>query len=182
MKKNTVRDYWEYDYIDLAVKTEKADDLLSGYGAFLWQEIERKADKNYKDVVHITLKRPHKIKNKDRLQLLQVRYEKMANDKYALKKKKHTRSHALIANVGAFGALAFLGAVAAAFYLKTTASIICACIWTALEVAFSIFLAVKYRKMRKKENEIYEKKDADINADISNLFKEVGCLTGGDNG
>lgn len=182
MKKTTVREYWEYDYIDLAVKTEKADDLLIGYGAFLWQEIERKSDKNYKDVVHITLKRPHKIKNKDRLQLLQVRYEKMANDKYALKKKKHTRSHALIANVGAFGALAFLGAVAAAFYLRTTASIVCACVWTALEVAFSAFLAVKYRKIRAKENENFKKKDADINVEMNSLFEEVRCLTGVDNG
>ena len=64
-----------YDTIEFKLKREKAGEIEAQLECFGW-EIEREWDaKFYSDIVHVRFRRPHKVEQKDRLQLLQVRVE-----------------------------------------------------------------------------------------------------------
>ena len=73
------KDYTNFDYLHLTVKREKLDDVLSHYRALRWDDYEQKEDKIYGNIVHISMRRPHKIENKDKLQLMQVYLEQAWN-------------------------------------------------------------------------------------------------------
>ena len=65
----------EYDHMSLDVKRGKAEKFRRSCEDFGWQQVERRADRRYADIVHLRFRRPHAIANKDALQLLQVRLE-----------------------------------------------------------------------------------------------------------
>ena len=65
----------EYDHMSLDVKRGKAEKFRHSCEDFGWQQVERRADRRYADIVHLRFRRPHAIANKDALQLLQVRLE-----------------------------------------------------------------------------------------------------------
>ena len=64
MKKKQNKDYWNYDYIDLSVKVNNVEEVVLAYNKLGWQETNRFADKQYKDVLHLSFKREHKIQKK----------------------------------------------------------------------------------------------------------------------
>ena len=66
---------FDSDTIFVKGKRQACEHIISGYGDFGWSLTDRKDDKLYEDIVHLTFTRPHFIKNRDRLQLLQVRLE-----------------------------------------------------------------------------------------------------------
>ena len=138
MKFNVEKDYWNYDYITLTVKRKNIDEVIRSYGAFLWKEIARKEDRQYYDILHVMLKRPHKIKDKDRLQLLQVKYEAMLNKRAYLDNKKYTKSQAVSFTLAALGAGAVIGALSLFYYGKTVYSLACGCLISAAALALGI--------------------------------------------
>lgn len=89
-------DYHNFDRLEITAKTAKEKDLVSHYALFGWQETARKEDKRFFDIAHITFIRPHKIKNKDRLQLLQIYYESYMNQLYRCEKTAYTGSVAFL--------------------------------------------------------------------------------------
>lgn len=63
------------DVINVTGNKQAAESIIQRYGDFGWKLTENRQDKLYADTVHMTFTRPHFIKNKDELQLLQVRLE-----------------------------------------------------------------------------------------------------------
>ena len=57
MKKEINKDYWNYDYLDLTVKKDKVDELISTYNAFRWEQTDMWWDKQYSDIIHLSFKR-----------------------------------------------------------------------------------------------------------------------------
>lgn len=85
-------DYNAYDSISLVLKKEALDNMLSYYTELGWSEYERHEDSRYFDIIHVRLVRPHKIANKDKLQLLQVKLEAAVNRLGHDRRHKHSRS------------------------------------------------------------------------------------------
>ena len=85
-------DLFDNDFITVTGKRPAAEHIIKCYGDFGWKLTECKDDKLYGDIVHISFTRPHAIKNKDELQLLQVRLEIAYNNtgKFARKVNKRT--------------------------------------------------------------------------------------------
>lgn len=73
------RDYENYDYLNTTVKKDKLESLLAHYRALGWERIDEQEDNVYDDIRHLSWRRPHKIPNKDALQLFQVYIESAWN-------------------------------------------------------------------------------------------------------
>lgn len=91
-------DYRIHDRIEIAVKRGELQRLLGYYELFGWRELERRDGAHLGSVVHVELLRPHKIPNKDKLQLLQVKMEATVNSMAIAKRNKHLSS--LFAGLG----------------------------------------------------------------------------------
>lgn len=78
-KKEDLYDYKNFDYISAAVDKNGAAELSARYAALGWECAESKEDRIYRNLLHVTLRRPHSIAHKDELQLLQVYLESALN-------------------------------------------------------------------------------------------------------
>ncbi len=104
------KDYHNNDSLKLFVKKEKAQDIIDKYQLLKWQLVTQKENNRYEDIVDLEFTRPHKVANKDKLQLLQVYMEEELNSFAKLESKKHSKSTIAGLIVGLFGlALMTLG-------------------------------------------------------------------------
>lgn len=90
--KSTGIDYNKFDSLSLALKAELFDKMLSYYEKFGWRVFEKYEDRRYMNIVHVTLIREHRIKNKDKLQLLQVKLESLINRMAKNRERKHRKT------------------------------------------------------------------------------------------
>jgi len=120
-KQEQTRDYNNYDYLFATVKKKNFWELRGHYKALGWQDIRAEEDEAYYDIVHISLRRPHKIEHKDELQLMQVHLEAAWNTigKYSRRHCPKAAAFGIIFGavslaliiyglLGTFGALSFL--------------------------------------------------------------------------
>lgn len=174
------KDYNNYDYIEIIVKMDSAEEVINAYSGFLWQEIERRQDRRYSDLIHVVFCREHKIANKDRLQLLQVHYENALNDKAQAFKSKHNNTMIFFSNLMVL-MLAIL-ALAGAFILyigKTWSIILGVAIFLSSIVAI-IFLLKYLKKRFKVDKQKYLDKATEFDGQIKDIMQEVNFLTGGE--
>ena len=82
--------YNEYDKIVLYVKKDKAKEIIERYVLFGWEVESQEENSRYEDILDVTLSRPHKIQNKDELQLLQVNMEERLNKRAKIDKHKNS--------------------------------------------------------------------------------------------
>ena len=177
----TAFDYHSFDKMEIAVKTNKEKRLIKDYALFGFTVVDRYADKIYSDVAHVTFTRPHKIPNKDKLQLMQIYYENYINDESELEKNKHTKS-------GTFAASAFLSGqmkitvdgkmfVLVIFIFATPIIInVIGYVLAALSVAVVVLMLTRIRKLVRKENEDFKFKTDAVKRNINfvlNLAKEL---------
>ena len=178
MKESIKKDYWNFDYIDLTVKRKNAQEVKDFYGVFLWQEISRKEDRQYHDILHLSFKRPHKIDNKDRLQLLQVRYESELNKRAILDGKKYSKSQAISFLVAALGATAVIGALSLFYYGQSLSAYVGGGLLTVATIALTIIAILFVKKLRRKERAVCAYKTEKINQTIRSILTEARTLTG----
>lgn len=81
--------YNEYDKLVLYVKKEKLEEIVEHYILFGWELESQKENDRYEDILDVVFSRPHKIENKDELQLLQVHMEERLNKKAKIDKHKN---------------------------------------------------------------------------------------------
>ena len=171
-------DYNEYDSLSLALKENEAERLLGYYKAFGWEEYEKREDKRYFDIIHIKLKRKHKIPNKDRLQLLQVKMEATVNRFAFVRKNKHSRSVIMGLTLGTLS----LGIMALGIWLLFTAVIIPLAIALIFLSAVSpVVIIPLIRKAVIDENEQFAAKFKEMTSEISRILLSAKRLYGGEN-
>ena len=172
-------DYNEYDSISLALKENEYERMLSYYRAFGWEEYEKNEDKRYFDIVHAKLKRPHKIENKDRLQLLQVKMEYVVNRFALTRKNKHAKSVIFALTLGVF-ALGFviLGIMLLINELLLPLSV-SLCV---LGVALPLFIVPLVKETVKKEQQSFAAKFKEMTSEISEIISRAKKLYGEENG
>lgn len=113
------KDYKNYDYLSVSVKSDQLSRILQCYRALGWTEIKTEEDRQYYDMNYVRLRRPHKIPNKDRLQYLQVRMESSINSLVVITNRAHIKSNAvailcalLVVLLAAFGLWPVIAATA----------------------------------------------------------------------
>ncbi len=102
------KDYANYDYLAVSVKSDQLNRILQCYRALGWTEVKTEDDRDYYDMKYVRLRRPHKITNKDRLQYLQVRMERAINSLVEISNRAHAKSKAALFTALLF-AFAFIG-------------------------------------------------------------------------
>ena len=81
-----------YDKHTIYVKTNKAQEISEKYKCFGWNLSDQVANRKYEDLVDLTFTRPHKVSNKDELQLLQVYMEERFNNLARSERNKNAKS------------------------------------------------------------------------------------------
>lgn len=95
------------DELAVAVRADAAEDIKKAYCTLGWQLKDEYGDGSYRDIIHMDFTRPHLIEGKDRLQLLQVRYEVNLNFIARARRRVGARAAVLAALIIIVG-LAFL--------------------------------------------------------------------------
>jgi hypothetical protein len=171
-------DYNKYDSISLALKENEYERMISYYRAFGWEEYEKNEDKRYFDIVHAKLMRPHKIENKDRLQLLQVKMEYAVNRFAQLRKNKHSRSviFGLTLGILALG-LAALGVM----LLLNDVLLPLSVALLSLGLASPLFIVPFVKETANKENKSFARSFKEMTSEISEIISKAKKLCGEEN-
>lgn len=167
-------DYHKHDKLVITLKKSLRKQILLAYADFKWEEVQSKDDLEFGDIEHVTLIRKHIIPNKDRVQYLQVCFEKhldKISKLYTFKNVKSTIIYSITVLLGlaaifagillAVGTVGFLGYLLAGVGLIVPLSLL------------PIFI-----KMRRKENKIFQTKSQKILDAAEGILQEVKELLG----
>lgn len=95
--------YNDYDKIVLYVKDNKTKIIIDSYQKLGWQLINSVCNHRYRNIMDLTFIRPHKIVNKDILQLLQVYMEIELNKLAKVERNKYSLTLSLGISMLTFG-------------------------------------------------------------------------------
>ncbi len=147
------RDYNNYDYLAVSVKSDQLNRILHCYRALGWTEVKTVDDREYYNMKYVRLRRPHKIANKDRLQYLQVRMEGAINSLVEIVNRAHLKSNAAAGGLGLLAAGLIALAVWLVIYFTSAIRVLG---WVCLGVGCAlIVVAVAVRAgMRRRERKV----------------------------
>lgn len=168
-----LNDYNNYDKLVLYVKNEQSYEIIKYYEALGYELISKHENKKYSDTIDLTFVRPHKICNKDALQLLQVHLETELNKLGKCKKYKHSLSINLGLTLGFLGVLFFVFSLnkllmATILYKK----IIFSCFGLVGLIIIFINLVI-VPKIIKKEKQNFLDSSYKINKNIKKILKKI---------
>ena len=146
---------FESDTISIKSKRQASEHIIERYGDFGWSLSERKEDKLYSDIVHLTFTRPHCIKNKDKLQLMQVRLEIAYNTMGRLSCKIPVRSSLFVGLSGLLSAGLVACGVIAFLFLEGLFAVISGAVLCALGLTAGILCMLFTNRIYKKDKEKY---------------------------
>ena len=175
MKKNNNLDY---DTLTLLVKKEKQEEIIKCYQNFGWELVGNNENRKYEDIVDLIFKRPHKIKNKDELQLQQVYMEERLNEIGKLERHKHSKTTGFCLFFGVIG----LAMIIYGLYLILKFNIAQIPISISqLSVGFVFCLAtiIFAPKIYKKEKKTFHEKTIKLQEELKAIYEVVSTLTGG---
>ncbi len=177
MKKREAFDYNSYDRLSLELKTEAKGSMLEYYLAFGWEPYLEEADSRYADIVHVDLRRPHNIPNKDRLQLLQVKMESAVNRFAIARRDRHSVSLIMSLSFALGGAVSIALGALIAFKLSGLPFIILGSALALIGLAVPLFLIPTFIRIFKNENKKYMAAYSKMGADIARIIvlaRELG--------
>ncbi len=170
------RDYTNYDYLSVSVKSDQLDRILQCYHALGWREEKMEDDRQYYNMKYVRLRRPHKIENKDRLQYLQVRMESLINSVSRVNSRRHIKSRGFIA----LGTMIFLGLAALGLWLTLAFEerVWHLCGWwiSGLSAALMVLAVVLFILMQKRENAAAQKKNEQSLQYLRALIEECEAI------
>lgn len=173
--------YNEVDTLKLYVKTNKADDLKKSYSYFGYTLTNESPNSKYEDIVDLEFERPHKIPNKDELQLLQVYMEENVNKLAKTEKNKHSKSTSFGLCFG-ICCLAFI-LLGAYLVLKvsTLLGLIFGVVSIILGIAVGIVTTIVTIEILKKEKVSFEETQKQLTSNTSEICAKAKKLVGGQN-
>lgn len=173
----------DLDRLYVTVKRDKLDDCLNSYRAFGWILQSSEPHRIYENLVNLSFRRPHKIINKDDLQLLQVYYETAINSIGKLEKlpRPRTVAFSLVSwfIIAALMVASFVFYVLSANYLYSVLGWVCLGAGVALIIPTVVFTL----KLNGIEGRMVDAKLKLLNEAISltlskaELLKKGGSLT-----
>ncbi len=178
MVKKIEFDYHKYDSLELALKADAVDKMLEFYKEFGWELFEREDDKRYFDIVHVRLLRQHKIDNKDKLQLLQVKMEKSVNKFAAKRRDRHAASTIFGLTCGIVSLLMIALGILLLVKPGGTAGIGFGIPLIAAGVILPLALILPLRKLIKREKEKFAEAYREMGAEITKILSLVRRIRG----
>jgi hypothetical protein len=162
--------------LTILTKKDKLYEILKVYKSFGWEDVEQAEDKIYDDTLTVTLRRNHKIKNKDKLQLLQVHMESKLMELEKCQKYKFSKSISLGLTLG----LGLVAVLVLGILLMATGFTVYAkfggVILTIMSSILMVFLMTTLHKFVKEENVEFEKKSKIINKNIVDFCESAKKL------
>ena len=172
-------DYENYDTLNLYVKKIKAEEIKERYKNFGWILFNEQENATYEDILDLTFTRPHKIENKDELQLMQVYMEERINSIGKIERHKHSKSTSIGLCLGTFTLLLLaLGLWLIITQYTITSSLVFGIISTAFSVFFIVLEAVFFPKLIKHENKSFKEKYDKLYKEADDLCKKAINLRG----
>ena len=173
--------YNDFDTLTLYVKKLKAVEIIESYKTFGWELVEECENKRYEDIVDLTFNRPHKIKNKDELQLLQIYMENNLNAKAKLEKNKHQKSTSFGLIFGVLGLILMLNGFLHIFGVLEGFKLIGGIVIASIGFMFLITTLIVIPKLLNKEHSYFKEKHALYEHEIDEICKKATSLLGGEN-
>ena len=174
-----INNYIDYDNLTLYVKKNKAKEIIEHYAIFGWKLVCEKQNKTYEDIIDISFTRPHKISNKDELQLQQVYMEERLNALGKLERHKHARSTSIGLCIGVMALVMIILGVLIALKVNSVQGLVVAIVIVVVGVILTIIDFVNIPQIRKNENLIYEQKHDELEVQLFAIFTKVKELMGG---
>ncbi len=171
------RNYDEFDYLRILVREELFDEVLLSYSCFGWEVHEMKNSSVFLETKEIVLKRKHKIKNKDKLQLYQVYMENDYSTLGKLRKNKYKKSTILGLFVGLLATLIVCCSISLAVKSLMTLGLVLGIILTVLGSLVLVRLLFALRVLKKIEDANFEKNRLKIVLEIKKICSESKILT-----
>lgn len=172
------KDYENYDYFSVSVKSAHADEIRECYRALGWSEVKSEDDRDFADMKYILYSRPHDVENRDRLQYLQVRMENALNSISESWVKRYSKSTALAVFLGLFGCALIAVALWAFFALSRESYLWVTILSGSAGICFFIALIYPFFFERKKEEREFKKKSKESFGLLKTLIKEAEVLSG----
>lgn len=169
-------DYRNYDRLFVTVKLNKLDELEECYRALGWECVDSRDDSVYRGRVHLVYRRPHRIENKDKLQLLQVYLESALNDEGRLE----SRAMPLTAATGIITGFVTLALVALGlclmYLLDNPVIYIAGIIFLTCSAAMLLLAVTVTLKVFFSENKRRKTKLLHARAEIEAVLKEAAAI------
>lgn len=181
MKYKRDYDYHNFDRLSVTLKLDKEPEMVERFGCFGWRQVERFDDRQYDDLVHIAFERPHKIDNKDELQLLQVNMESCVNKSAKLKKNKLAKTTIIGLIAGMIGCGMIAGGIVIAVLLHSILTIALGSVLAAAGLAEILICLPFLLKTAKKEQENFTIQYAQTVEETDKICNAAKALTGGSN-
>ena len=170
-------DYHNFDKLEITAKTIKEKEVIRDYALFGWEEIERKYDKRILDLTHVTFIRPHKIANKDKLQLLQIYYENYMNEIYVCEKNKSKTSFAYIVSNLFLGAI--LLAIGVFVLLETTFFMrVLGALFLSVSFVLLVCALLRIKKLKDMEKEKFKQKYSYLKDKMESVLNDAVYFSG----
>ncbi len=171
-------EYLKNDHLSVSVKYGLSEEIKSAYRVFGWQLEEERKDKRYSNFMHMKFVRDHKIEGKDRLQLLQVRFDLAIN--FVGKAGSRMCRRALCTGVilGLLGVALILFGSLFLFYLTTNLSMAFGVTLISSGVVFLILCVLAAIRLYSHDKRIYSGMLAVIAENIRSTVKEASIITG----
>lgn len=165
--------YNEFDKITIYAKKTKTEEIINHYKVFGWEVVEEVENNRYEDIVDLTFCRPHKIENKDELQLLQIYMEERLNEIAKIERNKNakTTSFGLCFGVVSF-ALIVVGILAILKVLDIF-GLIGGVTITVLGVILMIITTIVLPRTYKKEKIDYDAKHIQLEEEVNQILERV---------
>ena len=172
-----INNYNEFDTLEIYARKNKVDHIKSCYQSFSWHVVEEKENDRYSDTIDLTFQRPHKLKNKDELQLMQVYMEDTLNKYGSLERHKHAKS----TTYGlCFGVLSLAILIAGIIILKNSLlNILFGGTLIVLGLLSCMIVFVVCLKLFKTEKETFEQSRKKLQDDLETICKKAKKLAGG---
>ena len=171
---------FENDTISVKSKKSASEHIIGRYGDFGWTLIKREDDKLYENISHLTFTRPHCVKNKDKLQLLQVRLEIAYNDMGRYSHKISVRTALFGSLFGLLSAGLCAGGVLLFLLIEGLLPIIFGALTCALGIAVGIFCAKFCNRVYKRNKDKYSRLIEEQVKKIDGLCSTARILRGED--
>lgn len=182
MNGQTAYERRHFDTLRVAVRADKLGEVAECYRCFRWEETERREDARYDNIVQLTFRRPHKVANKDRLQLLQVGMEEDMNRLAAAERNKHALSTVFGLTAGMLAAALLCGGIALALLLHAAWAITLGIVLALLGGAGIALTAVLEPKIVRNENILFVREEGELRRRIGERCARAMELTEEENG
>ena len=173
--KNFDYDYKNNDKITIFAQRDKFQEIIEYYKIFKWELVSNNNAKNSSELVELTFLRPHKIKNKDKLQLYQVQMEEYLNNIGRLENSKNTKSTTLGLILGLIFAIPIVLGILMLCNVIHTPTFVSIFLISIGAILTGINFALIFR-LNIKEDKIFNNKKRKLNQELKHICNKVKIL------